>query len=137
MSVTPASRAAWIVATACVSSGRPAIDMYIPPSPTAPTLGPPSPSLLCSIAAKNTHSLALLHPRGRHVARFVELTSQPLAQLLGRRPERDDAADERRDADRRTPTPEPEGQHDRAPRHRLRSAVRVPVDVRGRVGRSD
>ena len=41
MSVTPASRAAWMVLIERSSSGRPSMDMGIPPRPMAPTLVPP------------------------------------------------------------------------------------------------
>src|SRR5882757_6687021 len=44
MKVTPASRAAWIVAIDWASSGRPAIDIHIPPRPIAETRGPSGPS---------------------------------------------------------------------------------------------
>src|SRR5215468_11011173 len=55
MSVTPASSAAWIVASAVASSGRPLMDRYIPPSPTADTVGPPAPNLracICNPSAR-------------------------------------------------------------------------------------
>src|SRR5215470_5015681 len=54
MSVTPASSAAWIVASAVASSGRPLMDRYIPPSPTADTVGPPAPSLRACICNPST-----------------------------------------------------------------------------------
>src|SRR5262245_62710700 len=47
MKLTPASMAAWMARIAWASSGRPAIDTYMPPRPIALTRGPSGPRRRC------------------------------------------------------------------------------------------